>query len=414
MLHAIQSIQCQCIMKRCPIFFRIWKNLSNSKNSTSRVYYSTETSLPKIDVIDFDFNHRYKPFHPRISDDTGELIVQGTRYQFFWASFDAALFELNYRVHKWPVLRNKQIVYQRWSMYDGIISYNTGNCGQIIQYNPQSGLLHELKLPKIKYSNPIHCFTVSNDLIALTLRNKPNRILLFTTDGQDFVGEYDKNICTDIHRLFIARMENGSLLVSAHDRDDIVLASLTVDLINNAMVPVSTELVNNHSIHCSYMNPECSFSMSTNNNQIKLFQHKAEPNQLFNALNEKSIWESASKVKIERTALVPPRKSNEFPFLIYTYSSYTSGISSYYLHCTDPNPEPAISPMQIFGWSPNEGSITEIGSTADGSKLLAVIHCGVPREPNVPDLIFEFPYSTKRKLNPEEAGQKTSTRFYRT
>ncbi len=93
-----------------------------------------------VTAKDFEFTHRYVPLHPRVSNDKGELVVQGNRWSFFLCSFSfASILDLRYRVHFWPPAvppqANKQLTRSRnIEISHGKITYNSGNI--LLQYDP--------------------------------------------------------------------------------------------------------------------------------------------------------------------------------------------------------------------------------------------------------------------------------------
>ncbi len=149
--------------------------------------FSTGREFSTIQAKDFEFTHRYVPLHPRVSDDKGELVVQGNRWAFFLCSFSfASILELRYRVHLWPPpvpprgTRHESTRSRNIEISHGMITYNTGNA--LIQYDPvlqTSAMI--LDLSNIGAS--VSCFLCLEEMIVVACTpssDKNTQELLFS------------------------------------------------------------------------------------------------------------------------------------------------------------------------------------------------------------------------------------------
>jgi hypothetical protein len=95
-----------------------------------------------------------------------------------------------------------------------------------------------------------------------------------------------------------------------------------------------------------------------------------------------------------------PRADADTPLLLCTKSDFKGGVSSHYFHAMDMK----TKEHQSLCWTPNEGSISGVGSSRDFTRVFVAVTD--PKDGET--LLFDLPVAATSK---ETTGQATNVRL---
>lgn len=413
----------------------------------------------------FELDHRFKPLHPRVACQDGNLPVQGTRYAFFVLSFAmCGIFELPYRVHTFPQdnifnfhpdpTRPKFIIKEA-------VWFNTGQ--SLLCYDPFGSTNSFAVKFSVEEGSPlIECFDVALGLIAVVF---PGKLRLHDQSSGEVIAEVSTGLVEPVFACYITRTS-----IILRDRASVVTAAFSLCLKSRTLCPAPTL---SSAARCAFVSPDEEFLGYTDTDVLHyfslyrgnstqslceelnwLYASSAIPetlevstdrgnnnNPAFSAFpslssttttsNSTNITNTpitttnvaaqltsvsvGSRVRLDRNfiRLLPRhhRAQNEGfrervdsfpPLLIATKSDFTGGISRHLLHAL----EPLTGTLQVFVWGPNEGLITGVGANADGKVWVCV-------SDGPCNLLFEFSVRPEVLAGnvPENPEQKTKWTF---